>query len=145
MLWSHNDSGDAPTLYAIDLKGTLLAKVAVLDAVAIDWEDIAGGPCPEDGRHDSAASTSPTPATTIARATSSPSTSSTSRSISAADPARPLTVKARVVPLPLSRPRPKIPRRIAVLPNGDVTIVTKGRTPTIAFFGFSKADIVKAP
>ena len=46
VLWSHNDSGDAPTLYAIDLKGRLLARVAVTDAIARDWEDIAMGTCP---------------------------------------------------------------------------------------------------
>ena len=58
-------------------------------------------------------------------------------------PGQPLTVKARrsASAIPTG---PKIPRRIAVLPNGDVTIVTKGRTPTISFFGFSKADIAKA-
>ena len=49
VLWAHNDSGDAPTLYAITMKGVILARIAVLDAVAIDWEDIAAGPCPEDG------------------------------------------------------------------------------------------------
>ena len=39
---------------------------------------------------------------------------------------------------------PEDTEAIAVLPNGDVTIVSKGRTPTISFFGFAKADIVKA-
>ena len=48
VLWSHNDSGDAPTLYAIDVKGHLLATVAVANVVARDWEDIAAGPCPAD-------------------------------------------------------------------------------------------------
>ena len=31
-----------------------------------------------------------------------------------------------------------------ILPNGDVTVVTKGRTPTISFFGFSATDVAKA-
>ena len=39
---------------------------------------------------------------------------------------------------------PEDTEAIAVLPNGDVTVVTKGRTPTIGFFGFTRADIVKA-
>src|SRR5512134_1710243 len=46
VIWSHNDSGDTPTLYAIDLKARLLATVMVDNAVAQDWEDIAAGPCP---------------------------------------------------------------------------------------------------
>jgi hypothetical protein len=39
---------------------------------------------------------------------------------------------------------PEDAEAIAIAPDGDVTIVTKGRTPTISFFGFSKADIAKA-
>jgi hypothetical protein len=46
VLWSHNDSGDAPTLYAIDQTGGLLATIAVDGADARDWEDVALGPCP---------------------------------------------------------------------------------------------------
>ena len=46
VVWAHNDSGDAPVLYAIDLKGKLLAKVGVMNATATDWEDISSGPCP---------------------------------------------------------------------------------------------------
>ena len=46
VIWSHNDSGDGPTLYAIDMSGTLLARIAVSNAMARDWEEIAAGPCP---------------------------------------------------------------------------------------------------
>jgi hypothetical protein len=151
VLWSHNDSGDQPTLYAIDQKGTLLAKVAVLDAEAIDWEDIAGGPCPEDARG------------VVGPGLEAPTnhclyiadTGNNSRarevltiyivdepSISA-DPGRPLTVKARAFRFRYPD-GPEDTEAIAVLPNGDVTIVSKGRTPSIAFFGFARADIAKA-
>lgn len=41
VLWSHNDSGDLPTLYAIDTRGKYLGKVDILGASAFDWEDIA--------------------------------------------------------------------------------------------------------
>lgn len=44
VLWTHNDSGDAPRLLAIGLDGRLLADVAVSGAAAFDWEDIAAGP-----------------------------------------------------------------------------------------------------
>jgi hypothetical protein len=44
VLWTHNDSGDAPRLLAIGLDGRLLADVALSGAQAFDWEDIAAGP-----------------------------------------------------------------------------------------------------
>ena len=143
ILWSHNDSGDAPMLYAIDMKGRLLAKAAVVDAVAIDWEDIAGGPCPDDAEG-------------AQQCLYIADTGNNNRSrdvvsvfvvpepsISGADPARPLLVKARSFRFryPVE---PEDTEAIAVLPNGDITIVTKGRTPTISFFGFSRADVAKA-
>jgi hypothetical protein len=50
VLWTHNDSGDGPYLYATDTTGTLRASFAVTGANAVDWEDIALGPCiPEQG------------------------------------------------------------------------------------------------
>ena len=46
VLWTHNDSGDGPYLYATDLAGTDRGTVRVRGARAVDWEDIALGPCP---------------------------------------------------------------------------------------------------
>lgn len=46
VLWSHNDSGDGPTLYAMDASGRLLAAIQVTGTESLDWEDIAEGPCP---------------------------------------------------------------------------------------------------
>src|SRR6266853_6079522 len=46
VLWTHNDSGDGPYLYATDLRGTDRGALLVPGADAIDWEDIALGPCP---------------------------------------------------------------------------------------------------
>jgi hypothetical protein len=142
VLWAHNDSGDTPTLYAIDEKGRLLAKVSVLDAEATDWEDIASGPCPEDG------------ATTHCLYIADTGNNSRAREvltiyivdeplISGAEPGQSLSVKARSFRFRYPG-GPEDTEAIALLPNGDVTIVSKGRTPTIAFFGFTRADIVKA-
>ena len=39
-LWSHNDSGDRPRLFAFDFTGQPLAQVSIAGATAIDWEDI---------------------------------------------------------------------------------------------------------
>jgi hypothetical protein len=42
----HNDSGDTARFFAIDVKGAALATFTVTGAQAVDWEDIARGPCP---------------------------------------------------------------------------------------------------
>ncbi len=49
LLWTHNDSGDNPLLYAVDWSGHLVATYRVDGAHAVDWEDIALGPCPNPG------------------------------------------------------------------------------------------------
>jgi hypothetical protein len=46
VLWTHNDSGDGPYLYATDLRGADRGALLVPGAQAIDWEDMALGPCP---------------------------------------------------------------------------------------------------
>jgi hypothetical protein len=46
VLWTHNDSGDRPYLYATDLQGRDRGWLLVPGAAAIDWEDMAVGPCP---------------------------------------------------------------------------------------------------
>jgi len=45
ILWTHNDSGNDPLLFATDTLGRDLGTVAVLGAENQDWEDIAIGPC----------------------------------------------------------------------------------------------------
>ena len=48
--WVHNDSGDAPRLYAIDGQGALLQTLELTGITARDWEDLALGPGPEEGQ-----------------------------------------------------------------------------------------------
>ena len=50
VLWTHNDSGDGPMLYATNLAGDDLGRYLVPGATNYDWEDIALAPCPEPGR-----------------------------------------------------------------------------------------------
>jgi len=45
VLWSHNDSGAGNWLYAMDESGEALARFEVDGADAVDWEDVALGPC----------------------------------------------------------------------------------------------------
>lgn len=44
IFWVHNDSGDSPRVFAIDINGDT-QTVLTLNAEAEDWEDIAVGPC----------------------------------------------------------------------------------------------------
>ncbi len=46
-LWTHNDSGDGPYLYATDTLGRDLGAMLVSGADAEDWEDLGLGPCPK--------------------------------------------------------------------------------------------------
>lgn len=43
VLWTHNDSGDTPRLFAFDLSGRDLGTFTVDGATAVDWEDMASG------------------------------------------------------------------------------------------------------
>lgn len=45
IVWTHNDSGDGPFLYATDVFGHDLGRVRVEGAHDTDWEDLAAGPC----------------------------------------------------------------------------------------------------
>jgi hypothetical protein len=47
VLYVHNDSGDAPRIYALDEKAQLLGACTIRGAAAGDWEDIAVGPGPD--------------------------------------------------------------------------------------------------
>jgi len=45
VLWTHNDSGNEPVLFALDTAGVLLGQVRVTGAGLVDWEDLGAGPC----------------------------------------------------------------------------------------------------
>jgi len=50
LYWAHADSGNEDRLYALSDSGALIGALAVSEAENEDWEDIAAGPCPEEGR-----------------------------------------------------------------------------------------------
>jgi hypothetical protein len=50
LYWTHNDSGDGPFLYAFDRAGAKRGVWRVAGAKSDDWEDMAAGPGPEQGR-----------------------------------------------------------------------------------------------
>src|SRR5262245_26180853 len=45
IIWSHNDSGNAAILFALDASGALRGRVRV-PVTTRDWEDISAGRCP---------------------------------------------------------------------------------------------------
>jgi hypothetical protein len=45
LVWSHNDSGSAAVLFALDTAGNLRGQVRVPVSTR-DWEDVSAGPCP---------------------------------------------------------------------------------------------------
>ncbi|MGH7476071.1 MAG: hypothetical protein ACRELD_07265 [Longimicrobiales bacterium] len=45
VLWTHNDSGSDPLVFAVATDGTLIDSVRVSGALVTDWEDIAIAPC----------------------------------------------------------------------------------------------------
>ncbi|MDQ3897626.1 MAG: hypothetical protein M3326_10370 [Actinomycetota bacterium] len=49
LLWTHNDSGDQPFLYCLDMQARSCGTWRVTGAEAVDWEDIAAGPGPRAG------------------------------------------------------------------------------------------------
>jgi hypothetical protein len=44
LVWTHNDSGDEPLLFCLDMKGANCGVWRVAGAEAFDWEDMAAGP-----------------------------------------------------------------------------------------------------
>ncbi len=47
VLWTHNDSGHDPIVYAMNLGGQILGAFSVQGAESRDWEDISLGRCPD--------------------------------------------------------------------------------------------------
>jgi hypothetical protein len=52
VLWTHNDSGDGPHLYCLDMQARGCGTWKLTGAEAFDWEDMAAGPGPRpDGSY----------------------------------------------------------------------------------------------
>ncbi|MBK7858863.1 MAG: hypothetical protein IPJ65_09645 [Archangiaceae bacterium] len=45
VIYAHNDSGDSARFFALDITGFELGELTLTGPSAIDWEDIARGPC----------------------------------------------------------------------------------------------------
>jgi hypothetical protein len=146
VLWSHNDSGDGPNLYAIDISGKLLAVFRVTGAMARDWEDIDAGPCPADVAPPAA----PTPSSCLFIADTGDN-DQVRPDVSIYILPEPRVSDAASSPTVLARTLryrypsgPTDAEALAVRPNGDFTIVSKGRSGTINFYSIPAASVTKA-
>jgi hypothetical protein len=144
VLWSHNDSGDGPNLYAIDISGKLLAQFRVANAMARDWEDISSGPCPAGGE----TKEPPQPSACLYVADIGDN-NQVRREVTIYIVAEPKVPGSDASPPVTARSfnfryaeGPTDAEAIAVRPNGEITIVSKGRNGKIDFFIIS-ADTVR--
>lgn len=48
IFWTHEDSGGAAELYALDTVGNTVATLPLAGVENVDWEDLALGPCGDD-------------------------------------------------------------------------------------------------
>lgn len=134
VLWTHNDSGDDPILYATDTLGALRAAFEVVGARNVDWEALSMGPCPAatwDGRiclyvADTGDNDEKRGRVTIyAFPEPDPGRTQTGR-LARTDRARTLRLRYP--------DRPRDAEAMIVFPDGAIAIITKGRSPPVLRF-----------
>ncbi len=146
VLWSHNDSGDGPNLYAIDITGRLLARFTITNAMARDWEDISSGPCPAD-----VAAAQPAQPSGCLYIADTGDNTEVRREVTIYIVAEPRVGGSDASPTVTARSLnfryaegPTDAEAIAVRPNGDITIVSKGRKGKIDFFILTADTVTRA-
>jgi hypothetical protein len=137
-LWTHNDSGDGPRVYAVDDAARLQATFEIAGAAARDWEDMDLGPCAHDpGKSclyvgDIGDNGRSRQVLTVYLA-EEPDPSDSGGSIGLEGRLRYTYPDA-----------PHDAEALAVSPAGDLVIVTKGRTPAILLHLIHASDVREA-
>jgi hypothetical protein len=128
VLWTHNDSGNKPEIFAITPDGTVRARVRIEGATLQDWEDIEAGNCGSDF------------CLYIADTGDNFGKRPTIRVYEVVEPVVP-TGTARVARvLEASYPDgPQDSEAIFRLPNNELYVVTKGRQKSIKVYRWSTA------
>lgn len=125
ILWTHNDRGGDPRLYAIDLAGEMRGRVEVRGARARDWEDVAMGPCPTGD------------CVYIADTGSNRERRETATVYRVAEPAPDAERTARADAFPVRFPGgPQDTEALFVLPTGALYLVTKGESGPVELFRY---------
>lgn len=124
ILWTHNDRGSDPDLFAIDESGALVQRVRV-GVPAVDWEDLEIGVC-ETGT-----------CLYIGDIGDNSATRQTVTVYRIAEPEADLREADGVVALHARFPDgPKDAESLFVLPTDDLFLVTKGRRQEIALYRY---------
>jgi hypothetical protein len=125
IVWTHNDSGGDPEVSAVRSTGELVARVRLTGARAVDWEDIALGPCPTGTClyvADIGDGDAKRPQVDLYRAP------------------EPDPVRDRQVPVERFTVRypdgPRDAEALFVLPSGEVFVVTKGRSEAVELYRY---------
>ncbi len=125
VLWTHNDSGAEPELFALDEGGRVVGRVRVEGAEARDWEDLEAGPC-EGGSCLYVADTG--------------DNAGRREEVVVYRVPEPAPGDERTAPAVALRARyPEGPRdaeALFVLPGGEVFVVTKGRHDPVTLYRF---------
>ena len=141
VLWSHNDSGDQPRIYAMDTTATLGGVFQVTGAEAIDWESMDIGPClsPEGLREPEGEGWC-----IYAADTGDNNRRRESVTVYVIPEPEPVAAGGEVATLGAIRFRypdgPFDTEAFAVTSEGELVIVTKGRSPDIWLFRMSAAE-----
>jgi hypothetical protein len=133
VLWTLNDSGDQPLLYATDTLGRDLGMFLVTGATNTDWEAMASGPCPGSpclyigDLGDNSERRRFVAVFRVAEPEVEPGQSE----VRATAPARSLTIRYP--------DRPHDAEALVVTPTGDLLIITKGRDDAIHLYRIQAA------
>jgi len=142
VLWTHNDSGDEPVVYATDLSGRDLGRIRVSGAEAVDWEDIAVGPCPAPAGAEACLYVADTGDNFEARSTAGiyifPEPLVPDGGLTSAE----RTDQARLVRIHYSD-GPHDVEALAIRPNGDALLISKGRSGPIVVYSIPGAQMTE--
>jgi len=141
VLWSHNDSGDQPRIYAMDTTATLGGIFQVTGAEAIDWESMDIGRCPSPGGLRDLEGDG---WCIYAADTGDNDRRRESVTVYVIPEPEPVATGGEVASLGAIRFRypdgPFDTEAFTVTPEGGLVIVTKGRSPDIWLFRMSAAE-----
>jgi hypothetical protein len=130
VLWSHNDSGSPPALHAIGIDGGELGVVRVAGAHNVDWEDLALGPCPP------VTNAPPTDCLYIGDIGDNAARRDHVSVYAVPEPDPSADSVGVLAALRISYPHgPDDAESLAIGPNGNLTIVTKGRSGSMRLLG----------
>lgn len=137
VLWSHNDSGHDPVVFAIDTTGQLLGRVRVSGARNVDWEDMELAPCAATGDDGGGGQRSGKDCLYIADTGDNRLRRDDAAIYRVPEPAPGDTVTAPAERFPVRFPDgPRDVEALYILPGGTVHLVSKGRGHPIAIYRY---------